>query len=81
MKKKQNEQELKKTMNLVLGLALLFLSVILAVNGVRKIQEAAVFSAVIALCGVVLFGGVSMMLLVGEIRQRCKTETTRRKDR
>lgn len=72
MKKKQNEQDMKKTLNVVLGLALLFLSVILAVNGVRKIQEAAVFSAVIALCGVLLFGGVSIMLLVGEIRQWCR---------
>jgi len=72
MKKKQNEQDMKKTLNVVLGLALLFLSVILAVNGVRKIQEAAVFSAVIAFCGVLLFGGVSIMLLVGEIRQWCR---------
>ena len=69
MKKKQNEQDMKKTMNVILGLALLFLTVILAVNGVRKIQEAAVFSAVIAICGVVLFGSVGVMLLVGEVRQ------------
>lgn len=72
MKKKQNEQDMKKTMNVVLGLALLFLTVILAINGVRKIQEAAVVSAVIAICGVVLFGSVGMMLLVGEVRQWMK---------
>ena len=72
MKKKQNEQDMKKTMNVVLGLALLFLAVILAINGVRKIQEAAVVSAVIAICGVVLFGSVGMMLLVGEVRQWMK---------
>lgn len=75
MKKKQNEQEMKKTMNVVLGLALLFLAVILAINGVRKIQEAAVVSAVIAICGVVLFGSVGMMLLVGEVRQWMKPKS------
>ena len=61
MKKKQNEQDMKKTLNMVLGLALLFLSVILAVNGVKKIQDAAVFSAIIAICGVILFGGAFRM--------------------
>lgn len=75
MKKKQNEQDMKKTMNVVLGLALLFLAVILAINGVRKIQEAAVVSAVIAICGVVLFGSVGMMLLVGEVRQWMKPKS------
>ena len=74
MKKNQNEQEMKKTMNVVLGLALLFLTVILAVNGVKKLQEAAVFSAVIAICGVLLFGSVGVMLLVGEVRQWLKSK-------
>ena len=69
MQKKQNEEEKKKALNFVLGFALLFFAVILAVNGVQKLQADAVFSAIIALCGVVLFGGVGVMLLVGEIRQ------------
>lgn len=72
MKKKQNEQDMKKTMNVVLGLALLFLTVILVVNGIKKIQAAAVFSAIISIAGVILFGGVSVMLLVGEIRRWSK---------
>jgi len=72
MKKKQNDQDMKKTMNVILGLALLFLTVILAVNGIKKIQVAAVFSAIIAICGVLLFGSVGVMLLVGEVRQWLK---------
>lgn len=70
MQKKQDERKTKRTMHLVLGLALLFFAVILAINGVQKLQAAAVFSAVIAICGVILFGGVGVMLLVGELR-RC----------
>jgi len=72
MKKKQNDQDMKKTMNVILGLALLFLTVILAVNGIKKIQVAAVFSAIIAISGVLLFGSVGVMLLVGEVRQWLK---------
>lgn len=72
MKKKQSDQEMKKAMNLILGLALVFLTVILAINGVRKIQEGAVFSSIIAVCGVLLFGSVSVMLLVTEVRQWLK---------
>ena len=72
MKKKQNDQDMKKTMNVILGLALFFLTVILAVNGIKKIQVAAVFSAIIAICGVLLFGSVGVMLLVGEVRQWLK---------
>ena len=72
MKKKQNEQDMNKTMNVILGLALMFLTVILAVNSVRKVQDAAIFSAIISIAGVILFGGVSIMLLVGEIRQWLK---------
>ncbi len=72
MKKKRNDQEMKKTLNLVLGLALLFLAVILAINGIKKIQADAVISAVIAIFGVLLFGGVGICLLVGEVRQMIK---------
>lgn len=68
MEKKRNEQEKKRAMSLVLGLALLFFAVVLAINGIRKIQAAAVVSAVIAICGVILFGGVGIMLLAGELR-------------
>lgn len=69
MQKKQDEHKSKRTMNLVLGLALLFFAVILAVNGVQKIRAAAVFSAIMAICGVLLFGGVGLMLLIGELRR------------
>lgn len=69
MAKKQKEQEKKQTMNVVLGLALLFLSVVLAVNAVQKVQAAAVVGAVMGFCGVALFGGVGICLLVGEVRQ------------
>ena len=69
MSKKQDEQTMKKTMNWVLGFSLIFLAVILGINAVRKVQETAVVSAVIGFCGLVLFGGVGISLLVGEIRQ------------
>lgn len=68
MKKKQDEHTKKRTMNVILGLALLVFAVVLAVNGVQKIRAAAVFSAVMAICGVILFGGVGVMLLTGELR-------------
>lgn len=74
MEKKQSTGEKKRTMNVVLGLALLFFAVVLAVNGVRNIQTAAIVSAVVAICGVVLFGGVGIMLLVGEARHGHKTK-------
>ena len=69
MRKKQSEEDKKKALNIVLGIALLFFAVILAVNGVRKLQTDSVFSAIIALSGMALFGGVGVMLLVGELRQ------------
>jgi len=72
MAKRQNEQGQKQTMNWVLGLALLFLAVILAVNAVSKAQNSAVFSAVIGFLGAALFGGVSLSLLAGELRQRLR---------
>lgn len=69
MQKKQNDQEKKTALNIILGLALLFLTVILCINAVNKVQASAVFSAVIGFSGTALFGAVGVCLLVGELRQ------------
>ena len=68
MHNEPKEQERKTALNLILSLALLFFSVILAVNGVKKSMDAAVISAVVGFAGALLFGGVGVCLLIGEIR-------------
>ena len=65
---KDNGQERKTVLNLVLSLALLFFAVILAVNGVKKSMDTAIVSAVVGFSGTLLFGGVGVCLLVSEIR-------------
>lgn len=65
---KDNGQERKTVLNLVLSLALLFFAVILAVNGVKKSMDTAIVSAVVGFSGTLLFGSVGVCLLVGEIR-------------
>jgi len=68
---KHNETPQKKTaLNLILSLMLLFLAVILCINAVNQFRDGAiVFSRIISITGTLLFGGVGICLLVGEIRQ------------
>lgn len=73
MHKKPNEQERKTALNLILSLALLFFAVILAVNGVKKSMDGAIVSAVVGFAGTLLFGGVGISLLIGEIHHWLKT--------
>ncbi len=68
MHKEPKAQDRKTALNLILALALLFFAVILAVNGVKKSMEAAVVSAVVGFAGTLLFGGVGVCLLIGEVR-------------
>ena len=68
MHKNPNEQERKTALNLILSLALLVFSVILAVNGVKKAMDSAIVSAVVGFSGTLLFGTVGVCLLIGEIR-------------
>lgn len=73
MHKKPNEQERKTALNLILSLALLFFAVILAVNGMKKSMDGAIVSAVVGFAGMLLFGGVGISLLIGEIHHWLKT--------
>ena len=68
MHKEPKEQERKTALNLILSLALLVFAVILAVNGVKKSMDSAIVSAIVGFAGTLLFGSVSICLLVGEIR-------------
>ncbi len=73
MHKDPKEKEHKTALNLILALALLFFAVILAVNGVKKSIDAAVISAVVGFSGTLLFGGVGICLLIGEVRHWLET--------
>ncbi len=73
MHKKPNEQERKTALNLILSLALLFFAAILAVNGVKKSIDSAVVSAIVGFSGTLLFGGVGICLLIGEVRHWLET--------
>lgn len=70
MGKHQDPQKKKASLNIVLSLMLLFLAVILTAHTIRHFQEgAAVLSKIISICGALLFGGVGLCLLAGEVRQ------------
>ncbi len=73
MPKEPKEQERKTMLNLLLSLALLVFAVILAVNGVKQSMDAAIVSAVVGFAGTLLFGGVGICLLIGELRHWLET--------
>lgn len=74
MDKKQDPNKKKAGMNLILGAALVFLAVVLISAAVGQIQTGKGVSAGVSICGVLLFGSVGVVMLVGEIRQWLKNK-------
>ena len=63
----------KAGMGLILGIVLLFLAVFLVSAAIRQIRSGSQWlSAVVSICGVVLFGTTGICLIMSEIRQKFK---------
>ena len=59
-------------MNLILGLACVFFAVMMVFAAVGQFGSGKVVSGVVSVCGVLLFGGVGAVLILGELRRHSK---------
>lgn len=67
--KTPQEEKRQNSLHVILSLALLLLSVVLAINLKTHFSHGSTFQAVINILGILLFCGVGLVLLVGVVRR------------